>query len=419
MPTALTRLEPLVRALRFGGDDDLADLTARICWSCVVEPGDGDAGVLREYLGVECIFDLMAGHEEAVVQRMYAADPLEARSRTWSRSLERWRPRLNYEHVVPLVRAATKIGARYLVPSDPMWPRQLDDLGVHGAVGLWLRGRLAALHPDGRNLAIVGSRASTEYGNTATGELVVAATGIGLSIVSGGAYGIDAQAHRVALASEADTVAVLAGGVDRLYPAGNSDMFDRLLGGGGLVLSEVPCGLAPSKWRFLQRNRLIAALAPSTIVVEAGARSGALNTANHANALGRELGAVPGSITSATSVGCHRLIKAGTASMVCSGEDAIELWQLGLAGGQLFGSAEALAGIGDATTPLLEVADLAPRMSSEAVRVLDALRPRRGNGEAEIAALAGLTLADTRAGLAELELLGRADLGEAGWRRVS
>lgn len=419
MSNAYHRLAPLVRELRSAQNDDLADITARICWSCIVEPGDGDAGVLRDTLGVECIFDLIAGWSEVVLQRMHAADPLEARSRNWSGAIARWRPRLTYEHVVPLVRAATKVGARFLVPSDPSWPTQVDDLGVHTAVGLWTRGRLDALHRDARNLAVVGSRASTEYGNNVTGELVVAAAGAGLSIVSGGAYGIDAQAHRVALASEADTVAVLAGGVDRLYPAGNSELFQRLLAQGGLVVSEAPCGQAPTKWRFLQRNRLIAALAPATIVVEAGARSGALNTANHASALGRELGAVPGAITSATSVGCHRLIREGAATMICSGDDAVELWRLGCSDGGLFPGGENQVGASDAHVPLLEVVELSPRLSDEAVRVLDALRPRRGNGEAELAALAGLSLTDTRAGLAELELLGRADLSDTGWRRVS
>jgi DNA processing protein len=105
--------------------------------------------------------------------------------------------------------------------------------------------------------------------------------------------------------------------------------------------------------------------------------------------------------------------------MICSGDDAVELWRLACSGGGLFETDEAPGNAVDAPVPLLEVVELSPRLSDEAVRVLDALRPRRGNGEAELAALAGLSLADTRAGLAELELLGRADLGDTGWRRVS
>ena len=142
----------------------------------------------------------------------------------------------------------------------------------------------------------------------------------GVTIVSGAAYGIDGMAHRAALNAGGVTVAMLAGGVDRAYPAGHTELLARIAAH-GVVASEVPCGSAPTKWRFLQRNRSISALAQATVVVEAGWRSGSLNTAGHAAALGRPLGAVPGPITSTTSTGCHLLIQAGIARLITSADD--------------------------------------------------------------------------------------------------
>ena len=130
----------------------------------------------------------------------------------------------------------------------------------------------------------------------------------GFTIVSGAAYGIDGMAHRAALASGGTTVAFLAGGVDRFYPLGHEALLGRIAEQGAVV-AELPCGSAPTKWRFLQRNRLIAAATEATIVLEAGMRSGSLNTAGHAAALGRPLGAVPGPVTSPASAGCHRLLR--------------------------------------------------------------------------------------------------------------
>jgi DNA processing protein len=414
MRSTQSTLESLARPLRVGrvSAADPLDVVARMCWTCVAEPGDGAAGLLVQQLGAGCIFELFAGGRDQVVRDVFAADPVEARSVNWRKSLDTWAPRLDLERILPLLHAATQLDATVLSPGDDLWPTQLDDLGVHAPIGLWVRGNPAHLRPDARSLSLVGSRAATEYGLEAAGELAVAAVTYGLAVVSGGAYGIDAQAHRVALASGGSTVAFMAGGIDRLYPVGNSGVFERMLSGNGTVVSEVPCGQPPTKWRFLHRNRLIAALSPATIVVEAGARSGALNTANHANALGREVGAVPGAITSASSEGCHRLIRAGEATMVSSGDEALELWR-SATGGRLFVDGEV-----DAHPTLLGADDLdGMRLSDAAVRVLDALRPRRGNGEAELAALAGLSIADTRAGLAELELLDRAFQDGTGWRR--
>ena len=171
--------------------------------------------------------------------------------------------------------------------------RRLGDLEAHAPFALWVRGdprRLAALD---RSIALVGARAATGYGEHVTIEAASGLVDRGFAIVSGAAYGIDGAAHRAALASQGTTVAVLAGGLDRFYPSGHEQLLGRIADR-GVVVAEVPPAPTPTKWRFLLRNRLIAALSGATVVVEAGWRSGSLNTAGHAATLGRPLGAVPG-----------------------------------------------------------------------------------------------------------------------------
>jgi DNA processing protein len=143
-------------------------------------------------------------------------------------------------------------------------------------------------------------------------------------VLSGGAYGIDGAAHRAALASGGSTVAVLAGGLDRLYPAGHTELLTRV-GKEGLLLSELPPGAAPTKWRFLARGRLLAALSGTVLIAEAGYRSGSLHTAARAIELGRPVGAVPGPLTSAASAGCHRLLRDGLGSIITGYDDVREL----------------------------------------------------------------------------------------------
>ncbi|WP_104177426.1 DNA-processing protein DprA [Cryobacterium sp. Y50] len=148
----------------------------------------------------------------------------------------------------------------------------------------------------------------------------------GRTIISGGAYGIDESAHRAAIMSfPGSTIAVLATGLDRLYPTGHEQLFERIEQSGGLLVSEFPPGSAPTRWRFLQRNRMLAALSGATVVVEAGHRSGSLNVAGQAHALGRPVAAVPGPVTSPASAGCHRLIQEGIASLVADAQDVTDL----------------------------------------------------------------------------------------------
>ena len=176
---------------------------------------------------------------------------------------------------------------------------------------LYVRGAVDALGAPG--VAIVGSRRATRAGRDFAHALARELGSGGLVIVSGLAYGIDAAAHRGALAVPGRTVAVLGGGLDRLYPRAHEGLAREILAAGGAVVSEYPPKAGPRKHHFPQRNRLISGLTLGVVVVEATTRSGSLITARMAAEQGREVMAVPGPVTSPLSGGCHRLLKSGAA----------------------------------------------------------------------------------------------------------
>ncbi|MFD2674747.1 DNA-processing protein DprA [Gulosibacter bifidus] len=421
------------------------------CWTTLVEPGDGDAGALIAALGAEAALQFaesanpQTAHEELTERAASASkqSSLPHEPRDWQAALSRWRPRLDAVRIRALLHGAYSVGARFTFRDDLGWPAAIDDLGIHAPLGLWVRGDLGVVGTAPINVALVGSRASSAYGDSVAGELAAAASDAGIAVVSGGAYGIDAQAHRVTLASNGVTIAVLAGGVDRLYPAGNRDLLERIIASGA-VISELPCGTAPTRWRFLQRNRLIAALTQATVLVEAGARSGAMNTANHALTLGRAVGAVPGPITSSTSVGCHRLLREHQAELISGPSDLLALCA-DAAAPTLFGTnplADVVAaastqpaavtnergsvsgrhsagatgrGARNGTGALIDSGALDTRL----VRTLDALTLRSGRTLNDLVTRSGLSAADLRAGLAELELLGHATQQAGKWRRCA
>ena len=184
-------------------------------------------------------------------------------------------------------------GIRLICPGDPEWPGQLADLGDEQPYALWLRGNADLRFSCLRSVAIVGSRAASAYGSYVAAEFAASVAARGWAVISGGAYGVDASAHRGALGADGVTVAVLACGVDVPYPTAHTELLDAVAAQ-GVIVSEWPPGRTVSRLRFLVRNRVIAALATGTLVVEAGERSGALNTARHARDLGRRLMAVPG-----------------------------------------------------------------------------------------------------------------------------
>lgn len=144
---------------------------------------------------------------------------------------------------------------------------------------------------------MTGARAATAYGAHVAEEITSELARTGRTIIAGGAYGIEASVHRATLEESSNTVAVLASGIDRPYPAGHTDLIERIAQQ-GLVLSEVPPGHAPTRQRFIDRSRIMAAISNATVIIEAGARSGTLRTANEAIKLGRSVGSVPGPVTS-------------------------------------------------------------------------------------------------------------------------
>lgn len=306
-------------------------------WSIIAEPGDELAGLVRLTLGARKSVDwLIAGKDEGFFARQiletdYAKLAYERFGElqpVMRNAFERWKPRLSETKFDQSLRVAQTLGIRFATPESPEWPSKLSDLGLAMPAGLWFRGDLTSLD---QAVSIVGSRIASSYGLWVCADFVGELHEIGHSVVSGGAFGIDAAAHRSANNLGARNFAVMAGGVDNFYPSSNSDLL-REVSKLGAVLSELPPGARPTRWRFLQRNRLIAALGKATLIVEAGHRSGAINTVNHATALGRPVGAIPGPINASTSDGCNRIIRDGFAELIGSFADFRDL--LGLGGSQ-------------------------------------------------------------------------------------
>ena len=224
----------------------------------------------------------------------------------------------NNEEISARIKSA---GAQFITPDSPNWPVALNELAAI-PIGLVVKGDVAALSQ--RSLAIVGTRNPTPYGVRIAGDFAAGFVDREWNIISGGAYGIDSAAHKGALIAEGQTVAVLATGIDVVYPAGNMRLFAEIAENGALV-SEVLPGVHAIPVRFLNRNRIIAALSQATLVVEAAFRSGSLRTARDAAELLRPVMAIPGPINAPTSEGCHRLIGERAAEIVTSVTDAIEL----------------------------------------------------------------------------------------------
>lgn len=400
---------------------------ARATWSRVAEPGDVTAGALIGALGAAQALawvrsavtaGALVGEPAAGVARQGTGDasaaraldalveragPLEASARRrLAAGIDRWSPRLANLDLRRELGVLARLGGVVVHPGTPGWPSGLDDLGSAAPPCLWVRGNGDLDLGLRRSVALVGARAATTYGEHVAADLAAGLAERRFTVVSGGAYGIDAAAHRGAIAAGGRTVVFLAGGIDRPYPAGNAALFARVLETGGWVVSEVPPGSVPSKTRFLQRNRLIAAGARATVVVEAAWRSGALNTAGHAGTLLRPVGAVPGPVTSMASAGCHRLLRDGAAVCVTDAAEVAEL-------------------AGDAGT------DLAPERAGVSAdvdgldegtrKVLDALPVVRAAAAESLARAAGLSLAQVNAALGPLELEGLAERDGPGWRR--
>ncbi len=323
---------------------------------------------------------------------------------------ERVRSRRAHDRAEADLDAARAVGARLLVPEDADWPAwPFAAFGTRGAlardelappVALWVRGAGALSALGDLAVSIVGSRAATGYGTHTAAEFGSVLAGAGVTVVSGAAFGIDAAAHRGALAAGGPTVAVLACGPDRAYPSAHESLLERVAAAGAVV-SEYPPGAVPARHRFLVRNRLLAAMGGGCVVVEAGARSGSQRTASDARALGRPVMAVPGPVTSAMSVGCHELVRAG-AELV--GHPAHVLETIGRLGVDLAAAP---------ARPRRPTDDLAPA----AAAVHDALPARAAWPVDRLSEESGLPAGTVRAALVELEGRGLAEYVRGLWQR--
>lgn len=309
---------------------------------------------------------------------------------------------------------ADRLGIRLVIPADDEWPgaalHPLEvacaDAAPGSAVGLvpplalWVRGEQPVDAALEQTIAIIGARASTPYGEHVAAELAFGMAERGWTVVSGGAYGIDAAAHRGALTAGGTTAAFLACGLDVPYPAGNTTLFEQIAVA-GLLISEWPPGTRPQRHRFLIRNRLIAAVGAGTVIVEAAARSGTSATAHQVVRLGRSLMAVPGPVTSAMSVGTHELVRSLDARLVTRVAEVVE--EVGAIGADL--------------APPREIEqDARDRLDTTASRVLDGVPIRGGASPEEVAVASGIPVGEVLRALPRLELAGFIEAGAGGWR---
>jgi DNA processing protein len=371
------------------GDD--ADRMARVALTWLAEPGNRAVWELVQAAGAEATLNRLVQGDipestlrTAVITRSSAGDP----RRVAEVSLRR----------------AERLGARVVVPADAEWPTAVDTLATLELEGgnsvnrdtrpplcLWVRGGWPLDEAFARSVAVVGARAATSYGTYVTNDLAFGLAEREWTVVSGGAFGIDATAHRAALAAGGLTIAVLACGVDRPYPMGNAALFEQIADS-GVLMSEWPPGAEPLRHRFLIRNRVIAAATAGTVVVEAAARSGAVQTMSRTIALNRRAMVVPGPVTSAMSVGCHELLRKHPEATVVTGLPHV-LEEVGKIGEYL---AEVPRGRDHARDTLDE----------ESALVLEAV-PRRGAaGPEQLAAKSGLGLRTVLRRLSLLEMAG-------------
>ncbi|MFJ7489804.1 DNA-processing protein DprA [Streptomyces sp. NPDC097727] len=361
---------------------------ARAALTRILEPGDERGGRwLREVGAVELLRRIAT--RDGAAERLSGMTP---------KRLDGYRLRAESAEPERDLAAVAVLGGRFVCPGDREWPSQLDDLADARPTGLWVRGprdlRLWAL----RSVAVVGSRACTPYGSHMAASLGAGLAELGWVVVSGAAFGVDAAAHRGALAVDGATMAVLACGVDVAYPRGHAELIGRMAEQ-GLVIGELPPSDHPTRSRFILRNRVIAALTRGTVVVEAEYRSGSLVTARSAQRLGRFTMGVPGPATSGLSAGVHELLR-GEGVLVTDASEVAEL----------VGTIGELA---PARRGAVHPRDLLDAVSA---RVLDALPLRGGVGGRDVARGAGTSIDEALGRLYELHSLGFVERDGDGWR---
>ena len=307
---------------------------------------------------------------------------------------------------------AAAMGWRLIYPGHPEWPVELlscfatlevRDRADAPPLALWVRGR-DLREVLGEAVAIVGTRMASSYGTQVAAQFARQFASTGVSVISGGALGIDAAAHRAALDAGGMTVVVGAGGVGVDYPRAHAELFDQIAQRGALI-TEYPPGVRPARHRFLTRNRLVAALSQATVIVEAGWRSGARNTAHWAVRLNKPLGAVPGPVTLRTTSGCHDLIRSGEAVLVCSADNVQSLYRT-------VGTVNE-----DAQLELLWEKSAVQKLSRNELAVYDSLNAAEPTPVGEVAAQAGFSVALTTHLLLELQTQELTKRIAGGWLR--
>jgi DNA processing protein len=363
--------------------DHALELVSSAVLAMLTEPGDRMAGALARALGkLGLLGFLIDGLEtKQVIEALGELQSIDGFRQSFgdlestiSDSRQRWLPRLSKSRLTHLFTQSQAHGLQLITSEHPLWPKGLDDLQDAAPAMLFIDGKSRKLSDLAQGVSIVGSRACTSYGKQVTNCLVQQLAAASRPTVSGGAVGIDACAHQASVEQKLETIAVMAGGLDRKYPRANFPLFEKIKFQGALI-SELPPGVAPTRWRFLQRNRLIAALTRTTVIVEAGVRSGSIRTANNAMELDRELYAVPGSVLAGTSAGTNALIADGKAQVLHD----LQLFATGNQE-QFFQAAE----------------------SALAKRARDAIREIGYPTRPEIAKVAGLTGAEVSLALHEL-----------------
>ena len=301
--------------------------------------------------------------------------------------------------------AAADVGARLLCPADPDWPPLLDDLQfvTRDCFGLWVRGDGSLADLAARSVAIVGTRTATDYGEQVAADFAADLAGLGWTVVSGLAYGIDAAAHRGALVGAGPTIGVLACGVDKPYPKGNLGLYEQI-SASGLVISEHPPGAAPQRPRFLVRNRIIAGLSLGTVVVEMAPRSGAMSTATHAAHLNRHVMCVPGPVTSQMSVGCHQLLRERPETVLVTRASEI---------------VEQCGHLGELAEVPRDPAQTRDLLGPAVARVLEGVPVYKPATEDSIARSIGVSIPVVTASLAALVEAGLVTRTDAGWKMSS
>lgn len=310
---------------------------ALAAWSHIAEPTDAIAHALRSVLGP------VAALHAVATQSLPGTETLpKVTKQRLTNALQRWQRRIPATIKDPLAAGQQLLatsaaqGIRLITRHDPEWPDHLNHLAdsdpdSHAPAALWAKGPLSMAVATKHSVALVGSRAATSYGTELAKDFAFELAEAGYTVWSGAAIGVDGAAHQGALAganhsgrSTGPTVAILGCGVDTAYPRSHQSLLERI-SEHGLIVSEYPPGAHVKRFRFLQRNRLLAALTQGTVVIEAAARSGALNTINHAANLGRPIGAVPGLVTSGASAGCHAVLRNHHATVITSAADIAEL----------------------------------------------------------------------------------------------